>query len=116
MFDVKIEYSDSFKRKTSKDAYEKAIMESLDFVGDALLKECKNESPVRTGRLRDGHYIEREGFGIYLCNNVEYAPYVIYGTSRQSPNNYPQRVVNRLNVNKDVTSRFRESLMTQNIL
>lgn len=48
--------------------------------------EAKTRTPVRTGRLKSEMAGKRTGFlRAELRNNVEYAPYVEFGTARMAP-------------------------------
>lgn len=116
MFEVTVEFTDSYYTKLNPETYVDSAKECMKYMADILNDEIKDEAPVRTGRLREGHYVrEDNGLSYFLCNNVEYAPYVIYGTSRQAPNDYPTRVMNRVNVDR-VESLFSSSLITKGVL
>ena len=113
--ELDITFTDSFYLKTNPNTYKEALKDSLTYVGETAMNEMKNEAPVRTGRLREGHYVTVNDLSVSIGNNVEYAPYVIYGTRYQSANNYPMRVMNRLNMSEQIHSRFSESLITQGV-
>ena len=87
----------------------------LEYTTSVLLDAVRDEAPVRTGNLRDGHYMTSNKLTYMIGNNVEYAPFVIYGTSRQAPNNYPARAINRMNVSETVSSLFNQSLITRGV-
>jgi hypothetical protein len=61
----------------------------LKSAGEHGLQVAKSQCPVKTGRLRDGNQIEVSANGntpsLHFFNEVEYGPYVNYGTSRMSP-------------------------------
>lgn len=116
MFDIKITYNDSFNKKTNGRLYQDCLHDCIEYTTTEFMEACKDEAPVRTGNLRDGHYVKVTGLNGIVGNDVEYAKYVIYGTSRQAPNNYPSRVVSRLNISGEVQSRLQESLITNGIL
>ena len=93
MFEIEIQTNfDKLKTASISQVEEDFIKEITEYV----VEELKSESPVRTGRLRDGHYSEINGLVGNIYNEVEDAKYVIYGTSKQSANNYPQRVLNNM--------------------
>ena len=98
-FQVNVEYSDSYYQKLNPSNYTKAEEETIRAITMEAEQGCVNEAPVDTGLLRDSHYSEIEGLEGKVMNDVYYAPYVIYGTSRQSANNYPQRVLNEMSGN-----------------
>lgn len=117
MFEVEIEFTDSFHNKTNTEHYMDALQEALEYMGNEFLNALKDEAPVRTGRLRDGHYMNVSKDTVSIGNNVEYASYVIYGTSRQAPNNYPSRVASRMGVFVESSmSVFESSLITRGVL
>lgn len=89
-------YFDSYYNKLDSNKYLKAEEDCIKNITLEAEEGCINEAPVRTGNLRDGHYSEINGLEGKVMNDVEYMPYVVYGTSRQAPNNYPQRVLNAM--------------------
>ena len=115
MFTVEVKINDSFYRKTDPNTYIEAINDVMEYTTSMLLEAVKDEAPVRTGNLRDGHYMTSSKLTYMIGNNVEYAPYVIYGTSRQAPNNYPSRAINRMNITGTVGSLFSQSLITRGV-
>ena len=54
-------------------------------------KECKNECPVDTGNLMNSIASEISEDEGEVKTDVEYAPYVIYGTSKMEANDFPER-------------------------
>jgi HK97 gp10 family phage protein len=69
-------------------------------VAERIMEKCKEEAqksiqatcPVRTGQLRDSHYyqITKDDTTITLeyGSELDYAPFVAFGTSKQAPNPY----------------------------
>ena len=55
MYSIKVDFNDSFFTKTKTDFYESALKESIEYVTNEFVNACKDEAPVRTGRLKDGH-------------------------------------------------------------
>lgn len=49
-------------------------------IGLLVLKHIKANAPVDTGRLRNSFTMRMEGNEVIISSNVEYAPYVEYGT------------------------------------
>ena len=64
------------------DALKSAIETSLEAVGLAAEGYAKGACPVDTGTLRDSITHTVDGNDAYIGTNVEYAPYVEFGTSR----------------------------------
>jgi hypothetical protein len=57
----------------------------LNQAGQEGLRTANSRTPVVTGHLRDGNQAEVSGLTLHFHNDVDYAGYVNYGTSRQSP-------------------------------
>lgn len=94
--EVKVTFNQSFYDKLNESTFRYAAEETVKEVTNELKEECETQCPVRTGNLRDGHYTIVNGLEGSVANNVEYAPYVVFGTSRQSANNYPQRAMSAI--------------------
>ena len=69
-------------------ALKKAIANGLEAIGIAAEGHAKKECPVDTGNLRNSitHTCDKEA--AYIGTNVEYAPNVELGTSRQRAQPY----------------------------
>lgn len=63
-------------------AFESKKTLALLAVGAAAERHAKAITPVDTGRLRDSISHAAVGDAAYIGTNVEYAPYVEYGTYR----------------------------------
>lgn len=74
---VTFEPQASFYQKTDARLHKAIIKETLESSSEELLELIKEEAPVRTGRLRDGHYIETRGDWVNIKNEVYYWRYVI---------------------------------------
>lgn len=74
---VTFEPQTSFYQKTDARLHKAIIKETLETSSETLLELIKEEAPVRTGRLRDGHYIEVRGDWINIKNEAYYWRYVI---------------------------------------
>ena len=75
---VTVELQPSFYYKTDPSTYIQMERETIKESGEELLEYVKAEAPVRTGRLRDGHYIEYNGNWINLKNEAYYWKYVVW--------------------------------------
>lgn len=66
-------------------ALERAIENGLEAIGMTAETYAKEDCPVDTGRLRNSiaHAVAKNEDAVYIGTNVEYAPYVELGTSRQ---------------------------------
>lgn len=107
---VEITINESFTRKTNPELYIQAISDTVGEVTQRTMEECQAECPVRTGNLRDSHAVEIEEMSASITNSAEYWMYVVYGTSRQSPNNYPQRAWNTITSQKLIEEIFKTKL------
>ena len=116
MFSVRIEFTSSYYTKMDASIYQDSMTEVIEYTANKINDAIKEEAPVRTGNLRDGHIVRVNGLSASILNDVPYAPFVIYGTSRQAPNNYPQRAINHMNLTGEARSRFSESLITKGVL
>ena len=70
------------------EALEQAKQRGLEAIGLAAEGHAKKSAPVDTGRLRNSIAHAVKGDAAYIGTNVEYAPYVELGTSRQAPKPY----------------------------
>lgn len=63
---------------------ETAVITALEAVGLQAEMYAKRKCPVDTGRLRNSitHGGDTQGLTAYIGTNVEYAPYVEYGTRK----------------------------------
>jgi hypothetical protein len=65
--------------------------------GGAPIGKYPNGSGKVGGTLRRGHHSDLSNPKEKMVkNNTEYWPYVVFGTSKMSPNDYPTRVVERI--------------------
>ena len=112
---VDIDFKSSFKKKTNHAAVKKA--ESIAIKKTTLKAEngCKHQCPVDTGALMRGHshhITQEEG---QVRNRMNYAVYVIHGTSKMKANNYPARVMNELSSQKYASNIFKQELKRQGV-
>lgn len=126
MESIKIEFNDSFYKKTDPHRYNAAIKKTIRDVTLEAESRCKKEAPYRYGHLRRGHSSIIIGFTGTVINRQKYWQYVVYGTKPHiikpkhmdgvlkwkadgethyakevnhpgtAPNNYPQRVLKSL--------------------
>ena len=75
---VTFELMPSFYTKTDPDLYMEIIQETLEESAEQLLETIKDECPVRTGNLRDGHHIQKRLHWINIANDVYYWKYVVW--------------------------------------
>ena len=77
-FTVTFELMPSYYTKINNYIYPQIINRVLEESGEDLLEFIKEESPVRTGRLRDGHGIQKGHLWINITNDVYYWKYVVW--------------------------------------
>lgn len=68
-----------------KEELDKKIARALEAVGAAAETYAKELCPVDTGHLRDSITHSVDDNTVYLSSDVEYAPYVEFGTYKQKP-------------------------------
>lgn len=83
MPDIDVEVNDHTDEV--KSAVSDAILAALEAVGLTAEGYAKLLCPVDTGRLRNSisHAVDEDEKTVYIGTNVEYAPYVELGTSKQ---------------------------------
>lgn len=71
--------------QVAKAAFESAIDVALEKIGLLAEGYAIKKCPVDTGNLRGSitYEVDTDGNAVYIGTNVEYAPYVELGTSRQ---------------------------------
>ena len=74
----------------AKTELEQKMLQGLETIGLVAEGYAKRLCPVDTGRLRNSitHAVEESEQAAYIGSNVEYAPYVELGTSRQKAQPY----------------------------
>jgi hypothetical protein len=82
----------------------------MDVYTKATLPQAiNNETPIRSGNLREGNKVETRHTGhelqVSFTNDVLYAKFVIDGTSRMKANNYVERASQRYQVKLDYYTR-----------
>ncbi len=77
------DYSEDVKRAVAE-----ALRQGLEMVGLQGEKHAKALCPVDTGNLRNSITHTTDDDSAYIGTNVEYAPYVEFGTSRQKAQPY----------------------------
>ena len=90
---ITIKGGDKFKSTLQKIAKEhpQVMDAALDDTADAMSLEAQRIVPVDTGRLRASINVKREFLVKVIGTNVEYAPYVEYGSPEGSgPNGGPK--------------------------
>ena len=99
-----------FKIDKRKQDIKKNLGKAVKTAALYLENPLKDECPVLSGTMMRSIDTRQDGEMEWLdVARVEYAPYVIYGTSRQDANNFPARVVKS---EKDkVTDLIKETIM-----
>ena len=77
---MKVDYKDNSEQVLS--AMEKAKKTALEAIGLVAETYAKKETPVDTGRLRNSLTHTVKSDAAYIGTNVEYAPFVEFGSSR----------------------------------
>lgn len=74
---ITVELSEGFYSKTNPSTFNLLINQTVNDCANELLEYIKGEAPVRTGRLRDGHQLQKNGNWINIVNEAYYWKYVI---------------------------------------
>ena len=85
---------------------------ALEMIGIQCEGHAFDICPVDTGRLRNSltHAVESGEKSVYIGTNVEYAPYVEFGTRRQDPQPYLKpAVMNHVNEYKAILDQVMKS-------
>jgi len=71
-------------------AIDEHLPDIMDAIGATAEGYAKQRCPVDTGRLRNSitHQVTDDGRTVLIGTNVEYAPYVEYGSSTRKPKPY----------------------------
>ena len=77
-FNITIELEPSYYTKINNYIYPQIINSVLEESGEELLDFIKDEAPVRTGRLRDGHELQKGNGWINITNEAYYWKYVVW--------------------------------------
>src|SRR5437879_6580080 len=66
-------------------------------LGEDTARAAKQNAPVETGRLRDSIHteekLEPDGIAVDVVAGVDYAPFVEFGTSHNSPDPFMRRAL-----------------------
>ncbi len=104
-----LEVTPEFERKMNtnwqqvlSDILDELLEESYDYITNPGVgvkggAEPSGGAPVDTGNLISNHEINKtDQLEKTISNNTEYAKYVINGTSKTPPNDYPQRTIENI--------------------
>lgn len=74
-------------RKEIQEAFDNQIEKALTIIGMTAERYAVEACPVQTGNLREHitNFPQPSEKAVIVGTNVEYAPYVEFGTSRQTP-------------------------------
>lgn len=87
---MKVVYTSNAKQVS--DLFKRNIQQGLDAAQKPVVQSIKEETPVRTGVLKEGTQSKQERFDRVLVeNDIEYAPYVELGTYKQAANPFFKR-------------------------
>lgn len=96
MMNMEVKINPQFYKKLDKSLVKESMEETIKKTTDEANIRCKTTCPYDTGELSRAHKTEITGEEGLVRNDIEYAPYVIHGTSRMNARNYPQQVINEL--------------------
>lgn len=90
-----------------KRALQSAMAKALEEIGLTAEGYAKKACPVDTGRLRNSitHAVVEGEKAVYIGTNVEYAPYVELGTSRQEAQPFLRPAANHPRIYRQIAER-----------
>lgn len=105
---MKVEFKDNSQKFL--DALPEAIERALESIGMIAETHAKENSPVDTGRLRNSisHATSKNEQAAFIGTNVEYAPFVELGTSKQKAHPYLRPAI--LNHQKEYEELAKQAL------
>ena len=80
---VKVEVEESDNIDEVLQALEEKTRQSLEEVGQIAVNDARNNTPVRTGNLRNSMTYSIQDGEVIVGSDVDYAVYVEEGTSKQ---------------------------------
>lgn len=111
-----IRFNSSYYKKTNSETLKKCIEETVKKVTLECENNCKKECPVDTGLLQKSHSTRLNGDTGEVANNCGYAEFVVYGTYKMAPNNYPARVLKELAGKKFASQTLHGELQKEGML
>lgn len=75
--------------------------------------ECRSQAPVLTGNLRNSHSTDIDELSGRVLNSADYWIYVVFGTYKQSANEYPRRALET--VGKQIDSIVQKNIKDEGI-
>lgn len=99
-------------RRQIENRLRQAQNRALEAAGIFVEGETINRAPVYTGRLRDSYTHEVNANEVIIGTNVEYAPHVEFGTSRQEaqPHLRPSITENQDRIQQLIREEFRRGM------
>ena len=88
--------------KTSVKTVNKQTPKTLDEIGKEVMKKAKAGTPVRSGRLKGGWFLQKNRKDLFIINKVPYASYVEDGTSKMRPRHMLRNALSRVNGDKSL--------------
>ena len=77
-WNITVELTPYYYTKINNYIYPQIINRILEESGEELVDYIKDEAPVRTGRLRDGHTLQKGNGWINITNEAYYWKYVVW--------------------------------------
>ena len=110
MISIEFKTNPSLYKKISKDVVDQCMKNTIGKTTLEAEKRCKQKAPYKTGALRRGHSSEISSEEGLVKNSMNYAVYVVHGTSKMDARNYPLDVLNEL-----VSEKFMSKLMKKEL-
>lgn len=127
MIDIDVKLNPSFYKKLNAGIVKKCEAETIKKTTLEAENRCKKISPgpgnqlpgtdyKASGNLRRGHSSEISEEQGLVKNNMNYAVYVVHGTSKMPARNYPQTVAGELSNENFMSNTFLKELKKQGVL
>lgn len=127
MINIDVKLNPSFYKKIAHNIIKEAESQTIKKTTLEAENRCKKKSPgpgnqlpgttyKASGNLRRGHSSEIHETEGLVKNNMNYAVYVVHGTSKMPARNYPQQVANELASEQYMSNTLMNELKKKGVL
>ena len=116
MIDISVKINPDFYKKTSKEIVSQCVANTIRNTTLEAEKRCKEKAPYQTGALKRGHSSEISSEEGKVRNSMNYAVYVVHGTSKMEARNYPLQVANELSSEKYMSNSMKTELRKNGVV
>ena len=116
MINLDVKVNPSFYKKVSKAIIDQCVANTVRNTTLEAEKRCKQKAPFKTGALRRGHTSEISPEEGLVKNTMNYAVYVVHGTSKMEARNYPLAVANELHSENYMSNSIKKELKKKGVI